>query len=75
MVPRHLLALTLALVLDPYTRPWTYATTTQPGLFLADTTLRRDQVQDVLEHTPVKEPACQQFVRRLLLEMTSQRAY
>ena len=41
-------------------------TTTHASSFLGDALVRKDQVQDVLEHAPVRgEPLCQRQVRRL----------
>jgi ERO1-like protein beta len=34
-----------------------------PDSFLADTLVRENQVQNVLEHQPVKVPACEHTVR------------
>lgn len=41
----------------------------EPQSFLSDTLVRKDQVQNVLEHQPAKEPHCQQVVRQLCVDV------
>ena len=59
MLSRHLYALLFALLVDPLTA---HASDAQSSL-LGNALGRSGQVKSVLEHEPVKEPACKQFVR------------
>ncbi|KAI0930261.1 hypothetical protein AcV5_007022 [Taiwanofungus camphoratus] len=60
MLPRHLYALLLGFLLDPLTNAQTYVRASQSQSFLSNTLVRTEQVQNVLEHQPVKKPACRQ---------------
>lgn len=60
MLPRHLLTLVVGFLLQD----WVLADS-QQSLLTGDLTAghgKKEQVQDVLEHEPVKYPACEQFV-------------
>lgn len=60
MLPRHLLTLVVGFLLQD----WVLADS-QQSLLTGDPTAghgKKGQVQDVLEHEPVKHPACEQFV-------------
>ncbi|RPD74320.1 endoplasmic oxidoreductin [Lentinus tigrinus ALCF2SS1-7] len=57
MLSRHLYALLFAFLLDPFTA---YASDAQSSL-LGNAPGRSGQVKSVLEHEPVKVPACKQF--------------
>ena len=59
MLPRQIYAIVAAFLLQP----GTFVTASADESFLADTLVRKDQVQNVLEHQPVKKPVCQQIVR------------
>ena len=59
MLSRHLYALLFAFLVDPLTA---HASDAQSSL-LGNALGRSGQVKSVLEHEPVKEPACKQFVR------------
>ena len=56
MLPRHLVALSFSLVFESLA----YAAESQS--FLSGAAVRKDQVQNVLEHEPVKEAACEKHV-------------
>lgn len=66
MLQRRLYAALLAFLLRPasagYSDSQSYL---QPGLGLG--LGRKESVQGILEHKPVKEPSCEQFVRALVL--------
>ncbi|EPS97748.1 hypothetical protein FOMPIDRAFT_1024914 [Fomitopsis schrenkii] len=53
MLPRHLVALSLSLIFD------CLAYAAQSQSFLSEAAVRKDQVQNVLQHKPVKEAACE----------------
>ncbi|KAI0743525.1 endoplasmic oxidoreductin [Daedaleopsis nitida] len=57
LASRHLCALLLAFLLDPLA---SHALDAQQSI-LGDSSGRSGQVKSVLEHEPVKEPACKQF--------------
>ncbi|KAH9949541.1 endoplasmic oxidoreductin [Amylocystis lapponica] len=61
MFPRHLYALLLGFLLDPLAHPRTSARVALSQSLLSDPVVRHEQVQNLLEHKPVKEPACKQF--------------
>ncbi|OBZ68243.1 Endoplasmic reticulum oxidoreductin-1 [Grifola frondosa] len=56
MLLHHLYALFLPILLESLV-----TRASQPQSFLTDSLLRTNQVQNVLEHQPVKEPSCKQF--------------
>ena len=63
MLPRHLYAVVLTLLLQPITE----AVAADPGspAFLSDNPFKnpKEKTQDVLEHKPATAPSCEQFVR------------
>lgn len=56
MLPRHLVALSFSLIFE------SLAYAAQPQSFLSEAAVRKDQVQNVLEHEPVKEAVCEKHV-------------
>jgi len=53
MLPRHLLALSLSLIFE------SLAYASKPSSFLSEPLVRKEQVQNVLEHEPVTEAVCE----------------
>ena len=66
MLPRHLCAVVLALLLQSTVEAADQSIPTFLTNPLSKNT--REQTQDVLEHKPVSVPSCEQFVRVYLLE-------
>ena len=64
MFPRQLYATLFAFLLQSGT---SLAGSSPAQSFLTDPLLRKGQVQNVLEHTPAKDPDCKQVVRLLSL--------
>ncbi|CCM01496.1 uncharacterized protein FIBRA_03550 [Fibroporia radiculosa] len=62
MLPSHLLALSLSFLVDPLANARAYVRASQSPSLLSDNILRTDQVHHVLDHQPVKEPACKQYL-------------
>lgn len=56
MLPRHLVALSFSLIFE------SLAYAAQSQSFLSESAVRKGQVQNVLEHEPVKEAACEKHV-------------
>ena len=63
MLPRHLYALVFSFLLQSSA----YAASEQSVLSggLSQGLGKKEQVQDVLDRQPVKQPSCEQFVRNL----------
>ncbi|KAH9935323.1 endoplasmic oxidoreductin [Fomitopsis serialis] len=56
MLPRHLLALSFSLIFESLAYAYT------PSSFLSESPVRKQQVQNVLEHEPVTEAVCERHL-------------
>ncbi|KAF9820371.1 hypothetical protein IEO21_01380 [Rhodonia placenta] len=62
MLPQHLYAVFLGFLVDPLASARAYVRATQLPSFLSNTVARTEQVQNVLQHQPAKDPTCKQYL-------------
>jgi len=62
MLPHYLYALFLGFLVDPLACSRAYVQASQSPSFLQETLVRKEPVQNVLEHQPAKEPVCEQYL-------------
>lgn len=69
MLPQHLYAVFLGFLVDPLASARAYVRATQLPSFLSNTVARTEQVQNVLQHQPAKDPTCKQYVRSAMVRL------